>query len=144
VNGDPPALVGVQVCGGVVTAGVSVQPAEPPVPAKIKLMSRITPGITSKAMKGVSANDVPTGCVVIFRSSMVFCPSSPENEPVPPDRVNICASFGSKSLCHVKVVGVAVTIPLKLKAPVIGAAGRLTAVKPADRHTYNVYFLTVI
>jgi len=135
VNGDPPALVGVQVCGGVVTAGVSVQPAEPPVPAKIKLMSRTTPGITSKAMKGVLANAAPTGSVVLLRSSMVFCPSSVANEPVPPDRVNIWASFGSKSLCHVMVVGVAVTIPLKLKAPVIGAADRLTAVKPSDRHT---------
>jgi hypothetical protein len=145
VKGEPPGFGGVHVCGGAVTAGGCEQPAEPPTPAKMKLTSRSgNPGVTLNAMNGVLANVDPTGFVAIFRLSMVFCPFSVANEPAPAVRVNMSAAFGIKSLCHDIMVDVTVTMPLKLKVPEIGAAGRLTAVSPAKRHRDSGSARTVI
>jgi hypothetical protein len=126
VRGDPPGIVGVHVCGGVVTAGACVQPAEPPIPAAMKLMSRTgKPVTTLNEMNGWGANTTPTGSVAEFKLSMVFCPFSRRNEPVPPDKVNMSAMFGARSLCHVLVVAVAVTIPLIWKLPEMADADKV-------------------
>src|ERR1017187_9273895 len=132
VNGEPPGFAGVHVWP---TAGLgSAQPADPPVPAKMKLIERPgSPGTTSKLMKGSGAKKTPIGSVKSVRFSTAFCPFSPLNEPVPADKLNIWAVNGLISLFHSINVGVTVTVPVMLKVPESGEAKALPAMAPSAR-----------
>src|ERR1035438_752773 len=133
VNGEPlGGFAGVHVWP---TAGVGrLQPATPPVPGLMKSIKRLgNPGTTSKLMKGSEANIMPTGSDAVARSSSVFCPFSPLNEPVPADKVNIWARNGLASLFQSITVGVTVIVPVKLKLPESGEAKALPAMPPSTR-----------
>ena len=123
-KGDPPGLEGVHVCP---TAGAFVQSADPPTPGKMKLMSRSgKPGSTSKEINGVLANIVPTGSLEISKLSTVFCPSSPTNDPAAAVVLNMFGvNVGLRSLFHVIIVDVTVTVPLMLNVPEIAEADKV-------------------
>lgn len=121
MKGEPPAFGGVQICPA--AAGLAVQPAEPSIPALMKLSINDGKGATSKVINGVlSTKVVPTGSAEIFRLETPFCPSSVENEPVPAVKVNICDANGLKSLVQEMVVEVTVMVPLMSNVPVSAAA----------------------
>ena len=121
MKGEPPGFGGVQICPA--AAGLAVQPAEPSIPALMKLSINDGKGATSKVINGVlSTKVVPTGSAEIFRLETPFCPSSVENEPVPAVKVNICDANGLKSLVQVMVVEVTVMVPLMSNVPESAAA----------------------
>src|ERR1700722_12391854 len=69
VKGEP---AGVQTCP--TAAGAAVQPADPPKPGAMKVMSRAgNVGADRKLMKSWAAKVVPTGSVEKFRFSIPAC-----------------------------------------------------------------------
>lgn len=116
MKGEPPGFGGVQICPA--AAGLAEQPAEPSIPALMKLSINAGNGATSKVINGVvSTNTVPTGAVAMFRSETPFCPSSPENEASPAVKLNVSGVNGLKSLVQLIVDFVTEMMPLMSNVP---------------------------